>query len=117
MAAVIVSNTINAPTNLRIVKAKVTCDAAYPTGGYDISSLVPAGANAVWGVAQQRYTTNAQTFAVVRADVLKLALYDTNAAASTEANFVECSASSSKVTASTIIDVTLFVTDQVGATA
>lgn len=119
MAAVITTQEVSNPTSLRVVKLKVVCDAAYTTGGYDISpALIAANgvrANAVFGLAQVRHLAAAQLVAVVRPDVLKVSLFESSTGAPLA--LVEVVASSAHVTTSTIIDVILFVTDSVGATS
>lgn len=119
MPAVITAQEIPNPQSLRVVKLKIVCDAAYPTGGYDISTALTAAngvrANGVFGVAQVRYSTAAGLVAVVRPDVNKVSLHESSTGAPLA--LVECAASSAHVTTSTIIDVLLFVTDSVGATS
>jgi hypothetical protein len=119
MAAVTTAQPINLPADLRIVKLKVVCDAAYPTGGYDLTAaLTPANgvtANAVFGIAQVRHLAAAQLVAVYRADTNKVSLFESTTGA--PAALVEVAASSAHVTTSTIIDVILFVTSSPGTTA
>lgn len=119
MSATITSNVVNAPANLRIVKLKIVCDAAYPTGGYDISTAIQAAGivnlgNAYFGLAQVRHLAAAQLVAVVRPDVNKVSLFESSTGAPLA--LVECAASSAHVTASTIIDVILFFVDTVTTT-
>lgn len=117
--ATITAVAVPLPQNLRIVKLKIVADAAYPTGGYDYSSALTAAngvvSNAVFGLAQVRYTTAAGLVAVVRADVNKVSLHESTTGAPLA--FVEAAASSAHVSATTIIDVVLFVTDSVATTA
>lgn len=118
MATITTAEVAN-PASLRVVKVKIVCDATYPTGGYDISSALIAAngvrGNAVFGLAQVRYTTTAGFVAVYRADTNKVSLHESTTGAPLA--LVEAAASSAHVSATTIIDVILFVTDSVGVTA
>lgn len=120
MAAVITSQVLNPPANVRLVKLKIVADAAYPTGGYDISTAVQAAGvsnlgNAYFGQAQVRYLTTNGLVAVVRPDVNKVSLHESTTGA--PSGLVECAASSAHVSTSTIIDVVLWFVDTPGTTA
>jgi hypothetical protein len=102
-------------SHIKMVKVKVVCDSSYPTGGYDVSSVLTGlGANAIFGLAQMRYTTGTQLVPIFRADAQKVALYESTTGAPKA--LVECASSSGDVSSSTIIDLLLVVFNGMGAT-